>query len=148
MPDGSATADRAKAIAVCLVAAWAVVACGTRSSAIATGAPRARFEGTVRLTALPASVAGAREVGLVEVESIESLETAGRAFQDRVAELGGNVGLVERAWMTFEMESRTRTESYGCGTSSAPRTCTRTVTSEEEVGHLHFLGRALWSGGE
>lgn len=122
-------------------------ACGTRSSGYATGPRLAPYAGPVRLSALRASAASAREVGVVEVTSVESLETAAHAFSDRVGELGGNLGIVERAWMTFEMETRSRLVTYSCGTQTSPRNCSRTEYYTEEVGYLHLVGHAFLEGG-
>lgn len=127
---------------------WMVAACGTRSSAYSTGVRHARYEGPVALVAVPGRLGvEAAQVGVVEVTSVESLETAASAFRERVGEVGGNVGVVDRIWMTFQMEQRSQLVSYSCGTTTAPQTCTRTQITYEEVGYLHMVGRAFMSGG-
>lgn len=118
---------------------------GTHSSSYRTaGGPAARYEGVVRVfvTNTPREV---REIGIVQVDSVESLERAITEFQERVAQLGGDTGVIDRYSTSHEMVSSTSTESYSCGSPQAPRTCTRSVTRQHEVATLHLVGRAMTS---
>jgi hypothetical protein len=129
-----------------LVAIVVLAGCGTRSSVIAYQPGAQRYEGPVAVTGTMALGVGV-EVGIVEVDSVESLETALAAFRERVAQVGGDHGVVDRASTSFEMVTSTESYSYSCGTSSAPRTCNGTRTVTREVATMHLFGRALRTRG-
>lgn len=86
-----------------------------------------------------------REIGIVQVDSVESLERAIVEFQEHVAQLGGDTGVIDRYSTSYEMVSSTSTESYSCGSQQSPQTCTRSVTRQHEVATLHLVGRAMTS---
>lgn len=135
---------RSSGVCALTVASLALAACsGTSSSSYRTSeAASGPFRGEVQVygTFVPPE---AEQLGIVEVDSIEELESAVREFRRRVAELGGDVGVIDRYSTSFEMHQETRTESYNCGTQQQPRTCTRTVTSQRKVATLHLRGRAM-----
>ncbi len=100
----------------------------------------------VRVSAL-AVPEGATELGIVQAHVIQgSIEDAMPEFREQVAELGGDFGKVSDVTTKFEMQTRTRTETYNCGTSDKPRSCTRTVTEVVEVSTTRILGKAYRLG--
>ena len=119
---------------------------GTSSSVIARYPGVARYEGPVAVTGTIIAGQGT-ELGLVEVSSVESLETAVIAFGERVADVGGDRGVVDRQSTTFEMVTTSESYSYSCGTTNAPRTCNGTRTVTREIATLHLFGRALRTRG-
>ncbi|MBN9167160.1 MAG: hypothetical protein BGO98_27105 [Myxococcales bacterium 68-20] len=125
------------------VLALSAVGCGgTRSSVARLAGDGAEYAGPVTVAAatLPASY---EVVGAVEVESIKSLDDALSAFVERVREVGGDHGQIDRYWTTFETRTVTSTESYPCGTTKSPQTCTRSVTRQQLVIASHYIGRAM-----
>jgi hypothetical protein len=114
----------------------------TRSSVARLAGDGAEYKGNVTVAAatLPPSF---EVVGAVEVESIESLDDALSAFVERVREVGGNHAQIDRYWTTFETRMVTTTESYPCGDSKSPRTCSRTVLRQRLVIASHYTGRAM-----
>lgn len=141
-PPYCATRERLVRTAAALAALVALGCSGTRSSTYATGRAMAAYTGTVRVV-VTAAPAGAQEVGLVTVDSHDPLERAVEEFQRRVGELGGDTGIIDNYSTSFEVVTRSRQESYNCGTVQSPRTCTRTVSYQDEVSTLHLAGRAL-----
>ncbi len=100
----------------------------------------------VRVSVL-AVPAGASELGIVQAHTIQgSIEDAMPEFREQVAQLGGDFGKVNDVSTGFEMQMRTSTESYSCGTSDKPRTCTRTVTRQVEVATTRIIGKAYRLG--
>lgn len=138
---------RALTLPALLITATLFAACsGTSSSAYRTSsAAGAPFRGDVRVYATYVPP-GAQAVGVVEVSSVDELEQAVAAFKQRVAELGGDLGVVDRYSHSFEIVTSSRTESYSCGTQQSPRTCSRSVTDSHEVTTLHLSGRAMITG--
>jgi hypothetical protein len=117
--------------------------CAPHSVAIRTGGNvYARHEGPVQVgsTVVPD---GAEEVGVVQVHGPGHVEDLTPTFVARVADLGGNFGLIEQMQARFETQVVTRTESYSCGTQQQPRTCSRTVQQRREVMITQLLGRAF-----
>jgi len=114
---------------------------GTRSSSFATSAHAPAFRGLVRV----ASVQPQRgsEVGIITVESVETLVQAIEELKRRTAELGGDVAIVDRYTTSYHMETHTSTQTYQCGNSS----CTRQTTQEVQVETLHLQGRAFTTRG-
>ena len=114
---------------------------GTRSSTFATSAHVPAFRGLVRV----ASVQPQRgsEVGIITVESVETLVQAVEELKRRTAELGGDLAIVDRYTTSYHMETRTSTQTYQCGRSS----CTRQVTQQVQVEVLHLQGRAFTTRG-
>lgn len=134
----------ARSISIAAVFLTLALGCsGTRSSSYRTaGGGSQRYEGAVRVFAV-AAPPEAREVGIVQVDSVEELARAVIEFQNRVADLGGDVGLIDRYTTSFEIVSSTSQQSYSCGTQQSPQTCTRQVTQQREVATLHLIGRAM-----
>ena len=90
---------------------------------------------------------GAAEVGIVQAHTIQgSIEDAMPEFREQVAQLGGDFGKINDIATSFEMQTRTRTESYNCGTSDKPRSCTRTVTERVELATTRIIGKAYRLG--
>ncbi|MGF1468653.1 MAG: hypothetical protein ACFCGT_21215 [Sandaracinaceae bacterium] len=78
--------------------------CGTSSSAYATTAtPVEAYRGEVDVRSIDAP-AGGVELGVVEVRSVQGLDRAVAEFKARVAQLGGNVGVVESHDHTIERQ--------------------------------------------
>jgi hypothetical protein len=100
----------------------------------------------VRISALTVPP-GASELGIVQAHVVQgSIEDAMPEFRAQVARLGGDFGKVTDVSTTFEMQQRTRTESYNCGSSDKPSTCTRSVTESVEVSTTRILGKAYRLG--
>lgn len=125
----------------CLSLLLVLSACsGTRSSSFATAGERQAFRGVVRVTSL---VPQGTEVGIITVDSVESLAQAIEELQRRAAELGGDVALVDRYTTSYEIHQQTSTQSYQCGNSQ----CSRQVTQDVQVEILHLQGRAFTTRG-
>ena len=122
-------------------------ACGphVEGHAVATHSPadaRLVDASAVRISAL-AVPEGASELGIVQAHVIQgSIENAMPEFREQVARLGGDFGKVNDVSTNFELQTRTQHESYNCGTSDKPRTCTRTVTRTVEVATTRIIGKA------
>ena len=90
---------------------------------------------------------GAAELGIVQAHTVGgSIEDAMPEFREQVATLGGDFGKVNDVSTSYEMTTRTRTETYNCGTSDKPRSCTRTVTEQVELVTTRVLGKAYRLG--
>jgi len=128
---------------LCLSLLLALPSCsGTRSSSFATSATDApAYRGIVRVTSLQPQRGS--EVGIITVESVETLVEAIEALKQRAAELGGDVAIVDRYTTSYHMETRTSTQSYQCGRT----TCSRQVTQQVQVEVLHLQGRAFITRG-
>lgn len=97
---------------VLIAVGWMTACAGTSSSVYRTSNAAAEpFRGTVRIysTFVPQ---GAVQVGVVEVDSVETLEAAVNEFERRVAELGGDVGVIDRYSTSHEPVQRMRQEQY------------------------------------
>jgi len=122
-------------------------ACGPQveGHAVATHTPvdAAHIDASqVRVSAVAIPV-GATELGIVQAHTVQgSIEDAAPEFAKQVALLGGDFGKINDVGTKFEMTTRTRTESYSCGTSTSPRTCTRTVTETVELATTRIIGMA------
>ena len=100
----------------------------------------------VRISALTVPE-GSSELGIVQAHVIQgSIEDAMPEFRAQVAQLGGDFGKVTDVTTQFEIKTRTRTETYNCGTSDKPSSCTRTVTEQVEVSTTRILGKAYRLG--
>lgn len=82
-------------------------------------------------------------MGIITVDSIESLAQAVEELQRRAAELGGDVAVVDRYTTSYEIHQQTTTQSYACGNSQ----CSRQVTQDVQVEILHLQGRAFTTRG-
>lgn len=90
---------------------------------------------------------GASELGIVQAHTVQgSIEDAVPEFRKQVAELGGDFGKIDDVATKFETETRTRTESYSCGTVNSPRSCSRTVTETVELATTRIIGKAYRLG--
>ena len=122
-------------------------ACGphVEGHAVATHTPvdAAHIDASqVRVSAVAIPV-GATELGIVQAHTVQgSIEDAAPEFAKQVALLGGDFGKINDVGTKFEMTTRTRTESYSCGTSTSPQTCTRTVTETVELATTRIIGMA------
>lgn len=113
-----------------------------KSSGVRTGAAIVPHTGavTIRASEVPP---GARQVGVAQSYGQGNIEELVPKFAQQVAKLGGNFGKIDDISTKFEMQSRNTTENYSCGTTKAPRTCTRNVTRTEEVATTTIVGRAF-----
>ncbi len=124
-----------------------LVACGphVEGHAVATHSPadhRHVDASAVRISALVVPP-GAEELGIVQAHTVGgTIEDAMPEFRAQVAGLGGDFGKVNDITTKFEIQTRTRNETYNCGTSDKPRSCTRTVTENAEVATTRILGKA------
>ncbi len=120
-----------------------VSACsGTRGSAVATDPSAAPYVGKVRVVALWEPT-GMKQVGIVEASTQKKLPELIAEFSRQTAKVGGSLGKVDSMRTKFELVTRSRVESYSCGTTAAPRTCTRHVTETVEIATTTAVGRAF-----
>jgi hypothetical protein len=133
-------------VAAPLALATAVAACQPPviSSAVPTSPGQAPISlRPVMLSSLTVPP-NARELGVVQAHSDQAdISRLMPEFVSRVAGLGGNFGKIDDITTSYEMRSVTSTQSYSCGTASAPRSCSRVVTSVVEVPTTRVLGRAF-----
>jgi hypothetical protein len=128
-----------------------LAACGpyVEGHAVATHTPvdaKHIDAGQVRISAVSVPE-GATELGIVQAHTVQgSIEDAVPEFRKQVAELGGDFGKINNVSTKFEMQTRTRTESYNCGTSDKPQTCSRTVTENVELATTRIIGTAYRLG--
>lgn len=128
-----------------------IVACGphVEGHAVATHSPadqRHVDASAVRISALVVP-SGAEELGIVQAHTAGgTIEDAMPEFRAQVAGLGGDFGKVNDITTKFEIQTRTRNETYNCGTSDKPRSCTRTVTENAEIATTRILGKAYRLG--
>jgi hypothetical protein len=131
-----------------LAIAFFLGGCSTvRGSAVQTGSMRrAPYAGPVAIyNAVPPPPG--TELGVVDVRAAESeanVETLVPIFVRRVADLGGNVAVIDSVRATFEFVPRPYAETflYPCGFNA---TCvgTRHNVIVDEVIMVHIHGRAL-----
>lgn len=114
---------------------------GVKSSVVSTAAPVAAYHGPVHVQATGAP--SGRELGVVQVVGRRTIEELMPEFKLRVGELGGNVGLVDSIKSRFEMQTVSQVQTYSCGTTTAPMSCTRTQIVNVEVMTVQLLGRAF-----
>jgi hypothetical protein len=140
-------------IALPLCAALALGAGGCSSiggSAVRTGALRLPpHAGAVQLHLAGQPVEGT-DLGIVEVHGAQveaTIETLLPVFAQKVAQIGGNVAVIESTRARFELATHTRIETYlySCG-RNAMCTGTRTYSVNDEVMIVSMLGRALRTG--
>ena len=115
-----------------------------RSTSMST-MPAQAYLGHVSVVSLgePAGV----QVGIIQTTAGvgEELTEVMDAFAAEAGRAGGDIAKVDRMNVTYEWVTRMVTQTYSCGTSQAPRTCTRTVPQTMEVGTLSVTGRAFRS---
>lgn len=119
-----------------------------RSTSVATGASSEAVHPSQVAIAATFVPPEATQVAVVETHGnvAEGLAVIMEGFRAEVGARGGNFGKVDSMRTRFEMQTVTRTESYSCGTSTAPRTCSRTVNQVVEVGTMTVVGRAFRLG--
>lgn len=86
---------------------------------------------------------GGEELGVIEASGQPDIKLLVREFRRQAASLGADVAKLDKLESGFHTETRTRQENYSCGTSSSPRTCTRTVHETVEVITTKLVGRAF-----
>lgn len=128
-----------------LAGALCTAACSSiRSTSYAHGGVAA-YEGQVRVVSLddPPGV----EVGIIQTTANvgEPFAEVLNAFAAEAGRVGGDTAKVDRIHVTYEMVTTMQTQTYPCGTSQAPQTCTRSVPVTNEVGTINVMGRAFRS---
>ncbi len=117
-------------------------------SAIRTGAVQLpSYTGAVAIYATGQSPPGAVDLGVVEVHALQqeaTVDTLLPQFVRKVAQIGGNVAVIEGTRARFDVSGRTHVETfyYTCGLGS---TCggTRVYSANEELMVLSMFGRAM-----
>jgi hypothetical protein len=122
------------------------VGCVPRSSAIALGAPRPRWEGAVRITAIEAPP-DAQPVGLVQANGRGPIETIAPLLVERARDVGGDWVVVDQVVARSEIVTSTQVYSYTCGTPKAPRSCTGSRIISTEILTTTMIGRAFATQG-
>jgi len=138
------------ASAVLLAGTFVSTGCSTvRSTSVATAAPTGQTVSAeqvqVGATYVPP---GATQVAIVETHGNcnEGMEALIAGFRSEVARTGGDFGKIDTMRTEFEMVRQQQTQSYSCGTTQAPRTCTRQVYTSVEVGVTTLVGRSFRTG--
>jgi hypothetical protein len=130
----------------CVVAA---LGCSTVSgSAIRTGPVQlGAYSGPVAIYAAAQPPPGAVDLGVVEVHAFQqegTVDTLLPQFVSRVAQIGGNVAVIEGVRARFEIAGRTQVETfyYACGIGA---TCggTRVYSTNDELMIVSMFGRAM-----
>ena len=113
-----------------------------RSSGVPTGGGYRPNAGpvTIRASDVPP---GAVQVGVAQAFGQATIDQLVPEFADRVAKLGGNFGKIDDIRTKFEMQSKSESYQYSCGTPQAPRQCTGTRTRTVEVATTTIIGRAF-----
>lgn len=117
-------------------------------SAIRTGPVQLpAYSGPVAIYPTGTPPAGAVDLGVVEVHAMQqeaTVETLLPQFVAKVAQIGGNVAVIEGIRARFEMMGRTHVETfyYTCG---AGFTCagTRVYAANDELMTVSIFGRAM-----
>ena len=134
---------------VLLVSALASTGCSSiGGSAIRTGPVHlAPYTGPVAIQSTGQSPPGAVDLGVVEVHAAQqeaTIDTLLPQFVKKVAEIGGNVAVVDGIRARFEVVGRTHIETfyYTCGLGA---TCagTRVYAANDEVMVVSVFGRAF-----
>lgn len=130
--------------ALCLVAGCTSVG----GSALRTGPVHlAAYSGPVAIYATGQPPPGAVNLGVVEVHAAQqeaTVDTLLPQFLARVAQIGGNVAVIEGTRAHFDVAGRTQVETYyyTCGLGS---TCagTRVYSTSDEIMMVSMFGRAM-----
>lgn len=117
-------------------------------SAIRTGAVQLpAYSGPVAIYALGQPPPGAIDLGVVEVHAAQqeaTVETLLPQFVRKVAQIGGNVAVIEGIRARFDIAGRTHVETfyYTCG---AGATCagTRVYSTNDEIMIVSMVGHAM-----
>lgn len=138
-------------LAVLVPAALALALGGCSSvggSAIRTGPVQLpAYSGPVAIYSTGVPPAGAVDLGVVEVHAAQqeaTVDTLLPQFVKKVAQIGGNVAVVEGIRARFEVVGRTHVETfyYTCGMGA---TCagTRVYAANDEIMVVSMVGRAM-----
>ena len=122
-------------------------------SAIRTGAVQLpAYSGPVAIYALGQPPPGAIDLGVVEVHAAQqeaTVETLLPQFVRKVAQIGGNVAVIEGIRARFDIAGRTHVETfyYTCGMGA---TCagTRVYNVNDELMRVSVFGRAFSTQGD
>jgi len=129
--------------------AFAVAGCSSvGGSAIRTGPVQLpAYAGPVAIYALGQPPPGAVDLGVVEVHAAQqegTVDTLLPQFIRKVAQIGGNVAVIEGTRARFELAGRSHVETfyYTCGMGA---TCagTRVYSANEEIMIVSMFGRAM-----
>jgi hypothetical protein len=127
----------------------AVAGCSSvNGSAIRTGPVQlGAYSGPVAIYASGQTPPGAIDLGVIEVHAFQqegTVETLLPQFVSRVAQIGGNVAVIDGVRARFELAGRTQVETfyYACGIGA---TCggTRVYSTNDELMIVSMYGRAL-----
>jgi len=139
-----------RAVLACLVASTVVLAgCSSvGGSAIRTGPVHMpSYSGPVAIYALGQPPPGAIDLGVVEVHAAQqeaTVETLLPQFVRKVAQIGGNVAVIEGIRARFDLAGRAHVETfyYSCGMGA---TCagTRVYSTNDEIMVVSMFGRAM-----
>lgn len=131
------------------VLALAIAGCSTVSgSAVRTGSlALPAYSGPVAIYAAGQAPAGAADLGMVEVHAAQqeaTVETLLPLFVQKVADIGGNVAVIDGIRARFEIVGRAHVETfyYACMTGTA---CggTRVYATDDELMIVTMMGRAM-----
>lgn len=132
-----------------IVAVLSCAACSTVSgSAIRTGPVQLpAYSGPVAIYPMGVPPAGAVDLGVVEVHASQqeaTVDTLLPQFVQKVAQIGGNVAVVDGVRARFELVGRNHVETfyYTCGMGT---TCagTRVYAANDEIMVVSMFGRAM-----
>ena len=132
-----------------LVAAIAATGCSSvGGSAIRTGPVQLpAYTGPVAIYAMGQPPPGAVDLGVVEVHAAQqeaSIDNLLPQFVRKVAQIGGNVAVIEGTRARFDLAGRSHIETfyYTCGMGA---TCagTRVYSTNEEIMTVSMFGRAM-----
>ena len=132
-----------------LSTAFAVAGCSSvGGSAIRTGPVQLpAYAGPVAIYAMGQPPPGAVDLGVVEVHAAQqeaTVDTLLPQFVRKVAQIGGNVAVIEGTRARFELAGRTHVETfyYTCGLGA---TCagTRVYSTNDEIMVVSMFGRAM-----
>jgi hypothetical protein len=135
-------------VAVAMLALGVSACSSVGGSAIRTGAVQLpSYSGPVAIYALGQPPPGAVDLGVVEVHAAQqeaTVETLLPQFLRKVAQIGGNVAVIEGTRARFDMSGRTHVETfyYTCGMGA---TCAgqRVYSTNDEIMIVSMFGRAM-----
>jgi hypothetical protein len=131
-------------VVLCVALAWFVAGCDPiRTSAVSTKSAQA-WQGRVFVVAYSPADEEIEEVGVVQAVGInQELPELVHRFSEKVASIGGNIGVVDSVRTRYELVTRTESYQYSCGDSKSYRTCTGTRTVTHEQATTTVIGRAF-----
>lgn len=140
---------RVLALSAALLGAMALGGCSSvGGSAIRTGPVQMpAYSGPVAIYSTGVPPPGAVDLGVVEVHAAQqeaTIDTLLPQFVAKVAQIGGNVALIEGVRARFEVVGRTHVETYyytcGMGATCAGQ---RVYAANDEVMVVSMVGRAM-----